>query len=80
MKPSEMFIRIRLNILLHYWGEVKGNGKKTMIKKTESRGNSAQNLWETAIHLWKNRMPATKCPPAVPFWLCNSLKITQTVF
>ncbi|MPM34607.1 hypothetical protein SDC9_81193 [bioreactor metagenome] len=44
VKPSEMFIRIRLNILLHYWEEVKGNGKKTIMKKTESRGNSVQNL------------------------------------
>ncbi|WP_312636753.1 hypothetical protein [Oscillibacter sp.] len=59
MKPSEMFIRIRLNILLHYWGEVKGNGKKTIMKKTENRENSVQSLWKTAIHLRKIRMPAT---------------------
>jgi len=58
MKPSEMFIRIRLNILLHYWSEVKGNGKKTIMKKTENRENSAQNLWKTAIHLGENRIPA----------------------
>ncbi|WP_369283694.1 hypothetical protein [Oscillibacter sp. GMB15532] len=59
MKLSEMFIRIRLNILLHYWGEVKGNGKKTIIKKAESRGNSVQDLLKTAICLRKDRASAS---------------------